>query len=247
MTPTPRVDSIASSFIGSNDADEEDETGSCLREFAGSVSIHFEKYLRLPRVNVVHTSGSESRIDYVGLTEKLHGTAKDPRIERDLELVLSCAEDHRAFSAEVELECCVSEAGGRKKKKTKKINVRVSEEILTGMKVSRAVDLYKGKGPAEWVDSYRVLSMQDHLSKVFIGMLKAQVLDSFEKDDPADQYSGVAGGSTDVPTHILQAFDQRATAGGEGILHGCTCGRKGGDRGNAGGNGHARACRREDV
>ena len=70
----------------------------------------------------MHTSGSESRIDYVGLTEKLHGTAKDPRIERDLELVLSCAEDHRAFSVEVELECGVSLAGGSKKKKQKQIN-----------------------------------------------------------------------------------------------------------------------------
>ena len=37
-------------------------------------------------------------------------------------LVLSCAEDHRAFSVEVELECFVSEAGGRKKKSPKKIN-----------------------------------------------------------------------------------------------------------------------------
>ena len=52
------------------------------------------------------------------------------------------------------------------------------------------------------------------MSKVFIGMLKAQVLDSFEKDNPGDQYGGVAGGSTDVPTHVLQAFAQRATAGG---------------------------------
>ena len=69
----------------------------------------------------MHTSGSESRVDYVGLTEKLHGT-KDPRIERDLELVLSCAEDHRAFSVEVELECGVSLAGGSKKKKQKQIN-----------------------------------------------------------------------------------------------------------------------------
>ena len=66
------------------------------------------------------------------------------------------------------------------------------------MKGSRAVDLYKGKGPADGVDSYRVLSIQDHLSKLFIGMLKVQVLDSFEKDNPGDQYGGVAGGSTDV-------------------------------------------------
>ena len=92
--------------------------------------------------------------------------------------------------------------------------VIVSEEIPTGMKGSRAVDLYKGKGPADGVDSYRVLSMQDHLSKVFIGMLKAQVLDSLEKDNPSDQYGGVAGGSTDVPTHVLPAFAQRATADG---------------------------------
>ena len=32
------------------------------------------------------------------------------------------AEDHHAFNVEVELECCVSEAGGRKKKKPKQIN-----------------------------------------------------------------------------------------------------------------------------
>ena len=82
------------------------------------------------------------------------------------------------------------------------------------MKGSRAVDLYKGKGPADGVDSYRVLSIRDHLSKLFIGMLKAQVLDSFEKDNPGDQYGGVAGGSTDVPTHVLQAFAQRAEASG---------------------------------
>ena len=47
-----------------------------------------------------------------------------------------------------------------------------------------------------------------------IGMLKAQVLDSFEKENPGDQYGGVAGGSTDVPTHVLQAFAQRAAASG---------------------------------
>ena len=82
------------------------------------------------------------------------------------------------------------------------------------MKGSRAVALYKGKGPADGVDSYRVLSIQDHLSKVFIGMLKAQVLDGSEKDNPGDQYGGVAGGSTDVPSHVLQVFAQRATAGG---------------------------------
>ena len=49
---------------------------------------------------------------------------------------------------------------------------------------------------------------------LFIGMLKAQVLDSFEKDNPGDQYGGVAGGSTDVPSHVLQAFAQRAAASG---------------------------------
>ena len=38
--------------------------------------------------------------------------------------------------------------------------VNFSEEVLTGMKGSRAVDLYKGKGPADGVDSYRVLSIQ---------------------------------------------------------------------------------------
>ena len=59
-----------------------------------------------------------------------------------------------------------------------------------------------------------MLSIQDHLSKLFIGMLKAQVLASFEKDNPGDQYGGVAGGSTDVPTHVLQAFAQRAAASG---------------------------------
>ena len=91
--------------------------------------------------------------------------------------------------------------------------VIVSEEIPTGMKGSRAVDLYTGNGPADGVDSCCVLSIQDHLSKVFIGMLKAQVLDSFEKDNPGDQYGGVAGGSTDVPTQVLHAFAQRATVG----------------------------------
>ena len=35
--------------------------------------------------------------------------------------------------------------------------VIVSEEVPTGMKGSRAVDLYKGKGPVDGVDSYRVL------------------------------------------------------------------------------------------
>ena len=92
--------------------------------------------------------------------------------------------------------------------------VIVSEEVPTGMKGSRAVDLYKGKGPVDGVDSYRVLSIQDHLSKVFIGMLKAQVLDCFEKDNPGDQYGGVTGGSTDVPAHVLHAFAQRAAASG---------------------------------
>ena len=117
-----RVGSIASSFIGSKDVGEENENGSGLREFAESVSIHLENTYHSLGGTWVHTSGSESRIDHVGLTEKLHSTAKDPRIERDLELVLSCAEDHRAFSVEVALECCVSEASGRKKKKPKKIN-----------------------------------------------------------------------------------------------------------------------------
>ena len=124
--------------------------------------------------------------------------------------------------------------------------VTVSEEVPTGMKGSRAVDLYKGKGPDDGVVSYRVLSIQDHLSKLLIGMLKAQVLDSFEKDNPGDTYGGVAGGSTDVPTHVLQAFAQRAAASGrsysiiflgpreslrhgaEGILHGSARRRRGG-------------------
>ena len=90
----------------------------------------------------------------------------------------------------------------------------VTEEVPTGMKGSRAVDLYKGKGPVDGVDSYRVLSIQDHLSKMFIGMLKVQVLDCFERDNPGDQYGGVEGGSTDVPTHVLHAFAQRAAASG---------------------------------
>ena len=59
-----------------------------------------------------------------------------------------------------------------------------------------------------------MLSIQDHLPKLFIGMLKAQMLDSFEKDNPGDHYGGVAGGSTDVPTHVLQPFAQRAAASG---------------------------------
>ena len=103
-----RVGSIASSFIGSKDVGEEDENGVGLREFAESVGIHLENTYHFLGETWVNTSGSESRIDYVGLTEKLHGTAKDPRIERDFELFLSCAEDHRAFSVEVELECGVS-------------------------------------------------------------------------------------------------------------------------------------------
>ena len=109
------------------------------------------------------------------------------------------------------------------------------------MKGSRAVDLYKGKGPADGVDSYRVLSIQDHLSKSVHRDAQAQVLDSFEKDNPGDQYGGVAGGSRDVPTHVLQAFAQRATAGGiisfwtsrkpsawcrGNSSMGCTCGRR---------------------
>ena len=52
-----------------------------------------------------------------------------------------------------------------------------------------------------------MMSIQD-------GTLKAQVLDSFEKENFGDQYGGVAGGSTDVPTHVLQAFAPRATSGG---------------------------------
>ena len=42
--------------------------------------------------------------------------------KRNLELVLSCAEDHRAFSVEVELVCGVSLAGGSRKEKKKQIN-----------------------------------------------------------------------------------------------------------------------------
>ena len=117
-----RVGSIASSFIGNKDVGEEDENGAGLREFADLLGIHLENTYHPLGGTWVHTSGSESRVDYVGLTEKLHGTAKDPRIERDLELVLPCAEDHRAFSVEVELECGVSLAGGGKKKKQKQIN-----------------------------------------------------------------------------------------------------------------------------
>ena len=117
-----RVGSIASRFSGSKDVCEEDENGAGLREFAESVGIHLENTYHSFGWTWVHTSGSESRNDYVGLTEKLHGTAKDPRIERDLELVQSCAEDHRAFSVEGELECGVSLAGGSKKKKQKQIN-----------------------------------------------------------------------------------------------------------------------------
>ena len=59
-----------------------------------------------------------------------------------------------------------------------------------------------------------MLSIQYHLTKVSIGMLKAQVLDSFEKHNAGDQNGGVAGRSTDVPTHVLQAFAQRVTASG---------------------------------
>ena len=117
-----RVGSIASSFIGCEEVDEEDENGARLREFAEGVGTHLENTYHPTGSTWVHTSGSESRIDYVGLTEKLHGTAKDPRVERDLELVLSCAEDHRAFSVEVELMCDVSLAGGSKEKKQKQIN-----------------------------------------------------------------------------------------------------------------------------
>ena len=57
--------------------------------------------------------------------------AKDPRIERDMELVLSCAEDPHAFSVEIALECCVSEASGRKKKKPKKINSQHFQTEIT--------------------------------------------------------------------------------------------------------------------
>ena len=129
----------------------------------------------------------------------------------------------------------------------------VSEEVPTGMKGSRAVDLYKGKGPVDVVDNNRVLNIQDHLWKLFIGMLKAQVPDSFEKDNPGDQYGGVAGGSTEVPTHVLQASAQRAAASGRSysiifldlekafdmVPREFFMGRRGGDRGNAGGYGHA--------
>ena len=102
-----------------------------------------------------------------------------------------------------------------------------------------------------------MLSIQDHVSKLFIGKLKAQVLDSFEKDNPGDQYGGVAGGSTDVPTHVLQAFAQRAAASGRSnsiifldlekafymvpreFFMGARVDEEEGDRGKAGGNGHA--------
>ena len=76
-----RVGSIASSFIGSEDVDEENENGASLREFAEGVCIHLENTYHPTGGTWVHTSGSESRIDYVGLTDKLHGTAKEPRIE----------------------------------------------------------------------------------------------------------------------------------------------------------------------
>ena len=84
-----RVGSIARSFIGSKDVGEEDENGAGLSEFAESAGIHLENTYHPLGRTWVHTSGSESRIDYVGLTEKLHCTAKDPRIERDLELIIA--------------------------------------------------------------------------------------------------------------------------------------------------------------
>ena len=65
-----RAGSIASSFIGSKDVGEEDENGAGLREFRGERGHPLENTYHSLGVTWVHTSGSESRIDYVGLTEK---------------------------------------------------------------------------------------------------------------------------------------------------------------------------------
>ena len=68
-----RVGSIASSFIGSKDVGEKRKwfrrKGVC-----GEREYPLGEYLPPLGGTWVHTSGSESRIDYVSLTEKLHGT-----------------------------------------------------------------------------------------------------------------------------------------------------------------------------
>ena len=53
-----RVGSIASSFIGSKDVDEEDENGASLREFVEGVGIHLENTYHSTGETWVHTSGT---------------------------------------------------------------------------------------------------------------------------------------------------------------------------------------------
>ena len=79
-------------------------------------------------------------------------------------------------------------------------------ELPVAWKGGRAVDLYKGKGDHADPDCSRVLLIQDHIGKAFVGLIKDPLIEPFEADNPGAQFGGIADGATDVPTHIVASF-----------------------------------------
>ena len=80
------------------------------------------------------------------------------------------------------------------------------EVVPISWKGGRAVTLYKGKGSPQHTDNYRILLIQDHFGKVFLEIVKDEVAQQYEHDNPGAQFGGVANGATDVPTHIVREF-----------------------------------------
>ena len=80
------------------------------------------------------------------------------------------------------------------------------EVVPISWKGDRAVTLYKGKGSPQHTDNYRILLIQDNLGKVFLEIVKDEVAQQYEQDNPGAQFGGVANGATDVPTHIVREF-----------------------------------------
>jgi hypothetical protein len=73
-------------------------------------------------------------------------------------------------------------------------------------KGGQLVELFKGKGDACDCDAYRGLTVQDHMAKTMVGILKEDADPYFAKAMPSDQFGGVSGGGTDYPSHLVSSM-----------------------------------------
>ena len=86
------------------------------------------------------------------------------------------------------------------------------DHVPASWRGGKAADLYKGKGSQPDANNGRMLLIQYHPAKAFVGLLKERLVDDFERDNPGGQFGGVQDSSTDMPSHIMLSCAAQANS-----------------------------------